>query len=80
MLIVGGTLVPDRDHTIAERTKNYRNDCKAREDPGAKAAVGNTVTTCDGGYPGARLVVPPDRQRGQTELPDWKEEHNKSHK
>ncbi|MCL6289186.1 transposase [Streptomyces sp. ID03-2B] len=107
MLIVDGTLVPTRDHAIAERSKNHRystnhqvvidadtrlvvvvdrplsgnrNDCKAWEESGAKAAVGNTVTIADGGYPGTGLVIPHRRQQGQTELPDWKEEHNKSHK
>ncbi|MEW2065239.1 transposase family protein, partial [Streptomyces sp. NPDC007002] len=107
VLIVDGTLVPTRDHAIAERSKNYRystnhqvvidadtslvvvvgrplagnrNDCKAWEESGAKAAVGNTVTIADGGYPGTGLVIPHRRKRGQSELPDWKEEHNKSHK
>ncbi|WP_339152007.1 transposase [Streptomyces sp. F41] len=107
VLIVDGTLVPTRDHTIAERSKNYRystnhqvvmdadtrlvvvvgqplagnrNDCRAWEESGAKAAVGNTVTIADGGYPGTGLVIPHRRQPGQAELPDWKEEHNKSHK
>lgn len=67
VLIVDGTLVPTRDHMIAEQSKNYRystnhqvvidadtrlvvvvgrplpgnrNDCKAWEESGAKAAVG----------------------------------------
>ncbi|MFE3603679.1 transposase [Streptomyces sp. NPDC059142] len=107
VLIVDGTLVPTRDHAIAERSKNYRystnhqvvidadtrlvvvvgrplagnrNDCKAWEESGAKAAVGKTTTIADGGYPGTGLVIPHRRQRGQTELPAWKEEHNRSHK
>lgn len=107
VLIVDGTLVPTRDHAIAERSKNYRystnhqvvidadtrlvvvvgrslagnrNDCKAWEESGAKAAVGNTVTIGDGDYPGTGLVIPHRRKRGQSELPDWKEEHNKCHK
>lgn len=107
VLIVDGTLVPTRDHTIAARSKNYRystnhqvvihadtrlvvvvgrplagnrNDCKAWEESGAKAAVGKTMTIADGGYPGTGLVIPHRRERGQAELPDWKEEHNKSHK
>jgi hypothetical protein len=69
VLIVDGTLVPTRDHTIAEQSKKYRystnhqvvidadtrlvvavgrplpgnrNDCKAWELSGAKAAVGIT--------------------------------------
>ncbi|MGN5377906.1 transposase [Streptomyces lasalocidi] len=107
VLIVDGTLVPTRDHTIAAQSKNYRystnqqviidadtrlvvvvgrplpgnrNDCKAREESGAKAAVGKTFTIADGGYLGTALVIPHRRERGQNELPDWKEEHNKSHK
>ncbi|MGY3340303.1 hypothetical protein ACVW0K_006402 [Streptomyces filamentosus] len=57
-----------------------RNDCKAWEESGAKAAVGKTTTIADGGYPGTKLVIPHRRKRGQTELQAWKEEHNKSHK
>ncbi|MCZ0983238.1 transposase [Streptomyces diastatochromogenes] len=57
-----------------------RNDCKAWEESGAKAAVGKTTTIADGGYPGTGLVIPHRRERGQAELPAWKEEHNKSHK
>ncbi|GHF16660.1 hypothetical protein GCM10014715_84840 [Streptomyces spiralis] len=57
-----------------------RNDCKAWEESGAKAAVGKTLTVADGGYPGTGLVIPHRRQPGQAELPAWKEEHNKSHK
>ncbi|MGX1032656.1 hypothetical protein RKD38_007337 [Streptomyces ambofaciens] len=107
VLIVDGTLVSTRDHTIAEQSKNYRystnyqvvidadtrlvvvvgrplagnrNDCKGWEESGAKAAVGKTLTIVDGGYPGTGLVIPHRRERGQSELPDWKEEHNKSRK
>ncbi|CCK24998.1 Putative transposase for insertion sequence element IS112 [Streptomyces davaonensis JCM 4913] len=107
VLIVDGTLIPTRDHSVAERSKNYRystnhqvvidadtrrvvvvgrpltgnrNDCKAWEESGAKAAVVKTLTIADGGYPGTGLVIPHRRERGQTELADWKEDHNKSHK
>ncbi|MFK3732857.1 transposase [Streptomyces sp. NPDC088090] len=107
VLIVDGTLVPTRDHSVAERSKNYRystnhqvvidadtrlvvlvgqplagnrNDCKAWEESGAKAAVGKTITIADGSYPGTGPVIPHRRKRGQTELPAWKEEHNRSHK
>jgi len=106
VLIVDGTLVPTRDHAIAEQSKNYRystnhqvvidadtrrvvvvgrplpgnrNDCRAWEESGAKAAVGNTRTIADGGYPGTGLVMPHRRQAGE-ELPDWKQDHNRSHK
>ncbi|MFD4341203.1 transposase [Streptomyces anulatus] len=106
VLIVDGTLVPTRDHTVAEQSKNYRhstnhqvvidaatrlvilvgcpllgnrNDCKAWEESGAKAAVGKTMRIADGGYPGAGLVMPHRRRKGE-ELPDWKQAHNKSHK
>lgn len=85
VLIVDGTLVPTRDHTIAEQSENYRysmnhqvvidadtrlvvvvgrplagyrNDCKAWEESGAKAAVGKTLTIADGGCLGTELVIP----------------------
>ncbi|MFB8177355.1 transposase [Streptomyces sp. NPDC055966] len=107
VLIVDGTLVPTRDHTIAEQSKNYRystnhqvvidadtrlavavgrpvpgnrNDCKAPALSGTKAAVGRTTVIADGGYRGTGLVIPHRRERGQTELPAWKEEHNASHR
>ncbi|MFF5714835.1 transposase [Streptomyces sp. NPDC012756] len=107
VLIVDGTLVPTRDHTVAERSKNYRystnhqvvidadtrrvvvvgrplpgnrNDCKAWELSGAKEAVGRTTVIADGGYRGTGLVIPHRRERGQSELPAWKEEHNASHR
>lgn len=106
VLIVDGTLVPTRDHTIAARSKNYRystnhqvvidadtrlvvlvgrplpgnrNDCKAWEESGGKAAVGKTMTIADGGDPGTGLVMPHRRRKGE-ELPDWKQAHNRSHK
>ncbi|WP_093872117.1 transposase [Streptomyces sp. TLI_105] len=107
VLIVDGTLVPTRDHTVAEQSKNYRystnhqvvidadtrlvvvvgqplpgnrNDCKAWELSGAKAAVGRTTVVADGGYRGTGLVIPHRRERGQSKLPAWKEEHNASHR
>ncbi|MFI6966865.1 transposase [Streptomyces sp. NPDC050255] len=107
VLIVDGTLVPTRDHSIDEQSKNYRystnhqvvidadtrlvvavgrplpgnrNDCKAWELSGAKAAVGRTTIIADGGYRGTGLVIPHRREKGQVELPTWKEEHNASHR
>ncbi|MEU9993696.1 transposase [Streptomyces sp. NPDC048045] len=107
VLIVDGTLVPTRDHTIAEQSKNYRystnhqvvidadtrlvvavgrpvpgnrNDCKAWALSGTKDVVGRTTVIADGGYRGTGLVIPHRRERGQTELPAWKEEHNASHR
>ncbi|MFI9330307.1 transposase [Kitasatospora sp. NPDC052868] len=106
VLIVDGTLVPTRDHQVAEQSKNYRystnhrvvidadtrlvvvvgrplpgnrNDCRAWEESGAKAAVGRTTTIADGGYPGTGLVIPHRRPRGG-ELTDWQAEHNHDHK
>ncbi|MGW1494357.1 transposase [Streptomyces sp. NPDC002402] len=106
VLIVDGTLVPTRDHKVAEQSKNYRystnhqvvidahtrlvvvvggplpgnrNDCRAWEKSGAKAAVGKTLTMADGGYPGTGLLMPHRRTPGE-ELPGWKHEHNRSHK
>ncbi|MET8809229.1 transposase [Streptomyces sp. NPDC004546] len=107
VLIVDGTLVPTRDHRVAEQSKNYRystnhqvvidadtrlvvvvgqplpgnrNDCKAWELSGAKAAVGRTTVIGDGGYRGTGLIIPHRRAKGQAELPAWKEEHNTSHR
>ena len=57
-----------------------RNDCKAWELSGVKDAVGRTTAIADGGYRGTGLVIPHRRERGQTELPAWKEEHNASHR
>lgn len=45
-----------------------RNDCRAWEESGAKAAVGKTMTIADGGYPGTGLVMPHRRRAGE-ELP-----------
>ncbi|MEU3240936.1 MULTISPECIES: transposase [Streptomyces] len=107
VLIVDGTLVPTRDHSVAEQSKNYRystnhqvvidvvtrlvvvvgrplpgnrNDCRAWSESGAKDAVGRTLTMADGGCPGTGLLMPHRRANGQTELPAWKQEHNRSHK
>ncbi|GAA1285331.1 hypothetical protein GCM10009646_86450 [Streptomyces aureus] len=49
-----------------------------REESGAKATVGETMTTADGGYPGAGLVMP-HRRKGE-DPPVWKQAHNKTHK
>lgn len=57
-----------------------RNDCKAWELSGAKAAVGWATVIADGGCWGTGLVIPHRRERGQTELPAWKEAHNTSHR
>ncbi|MGW0087266.1 transposase [Streptomyces sp. NPDC003393] len=107
VLIVDGTLVPTRDHTVAAQSKNYRystahqvvidadtrlvvvagqplpgnrHDSPGWEESGAKDAVGSTTTIADGGYQGTGLVIPHRKAKGQAELPDCKEEHNRSHK
>ncbi len=63
---------------VGQPLPGNRNDCKAWEESGAKAAVGRTLTIADGGYPGTGLVMPHRRRKGE-DLPDWKEAHNKSH-
>ncbi len=47
-----------------------RNDCRAWEQSGTKAAVGRTMTIADGGYPGTGLAMPHRRRKGE-ELPGW---------
>lgn len=73
---MGAGLTPCAVRALA----GHRNDCKAWEESGAKAAVGKTLTIADGGCPGTGLVIPHRRERGRTELPAWKADHNKSHK
>lgn len=94
VLVVDGTRVPTRDHSVAEQSRNYRystahqavidadtrlvvvavGPCRVTgtargwEEPGAKAAVGITVTIADGGYQGTGLVIPHRRTKG-AELP-----------
>ncbi|SCE24047.1 DDE superfamily endonuclease [Streptomyces sp. DvalAA-43] len=58
-----------------------RNDCRAWEDSGAKAAVGTTATViADGGYRGTGLTIPHYRRHKDEELSAWKEDHNASHR
>ncbi|MGC0387643.1 hypothetical protein RKD33_007860 [Streptomyces sp. SAI-129] len=57
-----------------------RNDCKAWELPGAKAAVGRTTVIADGGCRGTGLLIALRRAPGQAGLPAWKEERNRSHR
>lgn len=64
---------------VGEALPGNRNDCRAREESGAKAAVGRTLTMADGGYTGTGLLMPHRRTPGE-ELPGWKREHNRSHK
>ncbi|MFC5664827.1 transposase [Kitasatospora misakiensis] len=64
---------------IGQPLPGNRNDCKAWEESGAKAAVGRTTTIADGGYPGTGLVIPHRRPRGG-ELTEWQVEHNREHK
>ncbi|MGW4540721.1 transposase family protein [Streptomyces chartreusis] len=68
VLIADGNLVPTRDHTIAEQSKNYRY------------SINHQVVIADGGYRGTGLVIPHRSEKGQSELPDRKEEHNAWHR
>ncbi|MBA5221655.1 transposase [Streptomyces griseoaurantiacus] len=61
--------------------RGNRNDCRAWEDSGAKAAVGATATViADGGYRSTGLTIPHYRRHKNEELPAWKEDHNTSHR
>ncbi|GAA3481614.1 hypothetical protein GCM10018966_061450 [Streptomyces yanii] len=65
---------------VGRTVTGNRNDCKAWELSGAKAVVGRATVIADGGYRGTGLLIPHRRERGRTELPVWKEEHNTSHR
>ncbi|GGX81164.1 hypothetical protein GCM10010358_39350 [Streptomyces minutiscleroticus] len=41
---------------------------------------GRGTAIADGGYRGTGLLIPHRRERGQTELPAWKEGHHPSHR
>ncbi len=70
--------------TIAEQSKNYRYSTNHQvvidADTLLVVLVGNTTVIADGGYRGTGLIIPHRRERGQRDLPAWKEEHNRSHK
>ncbi|MFD7703143.1 transposase [Streptomyces caelestis] len=58
-----------------------RNDCRAWQESGVKAAVGITpAVIADGGYRGTGPTIPHHRRHKDEELPSWKEEHNASHR
>jgi len=110
VLIVDGTLVPTRDHTVAAPSKNYRystnlqvvidadtrlvvavgdpqggnrNDCVAYAASGVDRATAGAQVVADGGYRGpncAGVIIPHRKPRDGTPLPDWKEDHNASHR
>lgn len=108
VLIVDGTLVPTRDHSVAEQSKNYRystdhqvvidadtrlvvvvgrplpgnrNDCKAWERSGAKAASAGPPSsrTAAIGAPACSFRTAANAARPNCRLGNWKEEHNTSH-
>ncbi|MFI0738857.1 transposase [Streptomyces sp. NPDC021100] len=57
-----------------------RNDCTAFAESGSEDACGNATVIADGGYQGTGIFMPHRRQAGQDQLPDWKEQHNASHR
>lgn len=78
VLIVDGTSVPTHDHTIAERSKNYRYptnhqmvvDADGRLVVAVGRLVAGNVNDCTG------LLIPHRRRPGQAHLPGWKQERN----
>lgn len=65
---------------VGRPVTDNRNECNAREMSGAEAAVGHPTVIADGGYGGTGLGVPPRRERGESEHPDRKDEHDRSHR
>jgi hypothetical protein len=57
-----------------------RNDCRAWEESGTKGTVGSATVIADGGYRGTGLTIPHHRRHKDEELPDWKADHNASHR
>jgi hypothetical protein len=110
VLIVDGTLVPTRDHTLAAQSKNYRystnlqviinadtrlvvavgdpqpgnrNDCTAYPASGVPAAAAGAQVIGDGAYRGpncAGVIIPHRKPADGSPLPDWKHDHNTSHR
>ncbi|MER5778355.1 transposase family protein [Streptomyces sp. NPDC002039] len=106
VLIVDGTLVPTRDHTISAQSKNHRLDQppgrhRRRHPPGRRGrpASAREPQRLQGvgevrrqgrrrqdahdrrrRLSGYRTRHAPHRRREGGDLPDWKQEHNKSHK
>jgi hypothetical protein len=82
VLIVDGTLVPTRDHTIAAQSRNYRYSTNHQvvldADTRLIVVVGRPLARnrndCKAWNGRAH------RRRKGEELPGWKQEHNKSHK
>jgi hypothetical protein len=64
---------------VSRPLPDNRADCKAWEESGAKAAVGNTTAIADGGYPGTGIVMPHRRRKGEG-LPERSQAHNTFHK
>ncbi|WP_091027199.1 transposase [Glycomyces harbinensis] len=56
-----------------------RNDCKAFGESGAEHACRNHDLIGDGGYIATSAIIPHRRRPGE-DLPDWKAEHNASHR
>lgn len=78
--VVDGTAIDADTHLVGRPLSGNRNDCRARADSGAKAAVGKTMTIADGGYRGTGLVIPHRRRSQDEELHERKQAHNRSHK
>lgn len=57
-----------------------RNDCTAFGESGIADACGNATVIADGGYQGTGVLMPHRRKAGQDRLPEWKEQHNTSHR
>lgn len=64
---VGDTRVPSQhQRPVGRLLAGNRKHCTG-EESGAEAAVGNTLTTADGGCTGTGLLLPHGRERGQSD-------------
>ncbi|RKN59434.1 IS5/IS1182 family transposase [Streptomyces klenkii] len=65
---------------VGQSLPGNHNDCTAFADSGINTACGDATVIADGAYRRNGLLIPHRRQAGQERLPQWKEEHNASHR
>jgi hypothetical protein len=68
---------------VGRSTPGSRNDCRAWTESGAAEACAGAAVMADGGYHGpncAGVIIPYPKPRNGGDLPDWKEDLNRTHR